>query len=185
MNESTETTESNVEPVAEPGHSAEDKFFGVRTKITKPSEEKKSEAKQADLELETDNSESGESSGELEDYQKTKNQKRIDTLKYERHEAERMRDEAVKVAQALNMYLIETGQSSPEDGFDLTILTLRPDDGGGPGGPYLPKADDIIDPWGNQFMVVSPGEINADFDVLSYGKDAAPGGEGVNSDLTH
>lgn len=97
---STETTESNVEPVAETGHSAEDKFFGVRTKITKPSEEKKSEAKQADLELETDNSESGESSGELEDYQKTKNQKRIDTLKYERHEAERMRDEAVKVAQA-------------------------------------------------------------------------------------
>ena len=96
MNESTETTESNVEPVAETGHSAEDKFFGVRTKITKPSEEKKSEAKQADLEPEVDSSDSGE----LEDYQKTKNQKRIDTLKYERHEAERMRDEAVKVAQA-------------------------------------------------------------------------------------
>ena len=91
--------------------------------------------------------------------------------------------QAAKVSQALNMYLIETGQSSPEDGFDLTLLTLRPDDGGGPGGPYLPKADDIIDPWGNQFMVVSPGEINADFDVLSYGKDAAPGGEGVNGDL--
>jgi len=101
---STETTESNVEPVAEPGHSAEEKFFGVRTKITKPSEEKKSEAKQADLEPGVDSSESvessGEPSGELEDYQKTRNQQRIDTLKYERHEAERMRDEAVKVAQA-------------------------------------------------------------------------------------
>ena len=92
---------------------------------------------------------------------------------------------AAKVSQALNMYLLETGQSSPEDGFDLTILTLRSDDGGGPGGPYLPKPDDIIDPWGNQFMVVSPGEINADFDVLSYGKDAAPGGEGVNEDITN
>jgi hypothetical protein len=33
-------------------------------------------------------------------------------------------------------------------------------------------------------MVVSPGEINADFDVLSYGKDSAPGGEGVNGDIT-
>lgn len=98
--------------------------------------------------------------------------------------AQLARTQAAKVAQALNMYLIETGQSSPEDGFDLTVLTLRSDDGGGPGGPYLPKAGDIIDPWGNQFMVISPGEINADFDVLSYGKDAAPGGEGVNSDLT-
>ena len=94
------------------------------------------------------------------------------------------RIQATLVAQALNMYLIDTGQSSPENGFDLTILTLWPDDGGGPGGPYLPKPDDIIDPWGNQLMVVSPGEINADFDVLSYGKDAAPGGEGVNEDIT-
>ena len=92
---------------------------------------------------------------------------------------------ATRVHQALSMYLIDTGQSLPEDGFDLMILTLRSDDGGGPGGPYLPKPDDIIDPWGNQFMVVSPGEINADFDVLSYGKDAAPGGEGVNEDITN
>ena len=92
--------------------------------------------------------------------------------------------QAAKIAQALNMYLIETGQSSPEDGFDLTVLTLRSDDGGGPGGPYLPKADDIIDPWGNQFIIISPGEVNADYDVLSYGKDAAPGGEGMNLDIT-
>ena len=33
-------------------------------------------------------------------------------------------------------------------------------------------------------MVVSPGEINADFDVLSYGKDGAPGGEAINADVT-
>ncbi len=99
-------------------------------------------------------------------------------------QAQLAKTQASKIAQALNMYCIETGQSAPEDGFDLTILTLRADDGGGPGGPYLPKADDIIDPWGNQFMVVSPGEINADFDVLSYGKDGAPGGEAINADVT-
>ena len=91
--------------------------------------------------------------------------------------------QAAKVANALNMYLIETGQSTPEDGFDLTVLVLGPEDGGGPR-RYLPKADDILDPWHNQFIVVSPGEVNADFDILSYGKDAAPGGEAEAQDIT-
>ncbi|MCH2135171.1 MAG: type II secretion system protein GspG [Phycisphaerales bacterium] len=60
---------------------------------------------------------------------------------------------------------------------------LGPEDGGGPR-KYLPKADDIIDPWGNLFAVLVPGDINAAFDILSYGKDASPGGEGEDQDIT-
>jgi hypothetical protein len=33
-------------------------------------------------------------------------------------------------------------------------------------------------------MVFVPGEVNADFDILSYGKDASPGGEGEDQDIT-
>ncbi|MCH2136742.1 MAG: type II secretion system protein GspG [Phycisphaerales bacterium] len=91
--------------------------------------------------------------------------------------------QASKIAQALNMYVAETGGSDLEDNFNLEILVLGPDDGGGPR-RYLPKADDIIDPWGNVFIVLVPGDINADFDILSYGKDGSPGGEGENEDVT-
>ncbi len=92
--------------------------------------------------------------------------------------------QAAKLHQALVAYLIDTNQPMPEDNFDLTILTLRPDEGGGPGGPYLPKRTDVFDPWENPFVVVVPGEINADFDILSLGADGAPGGEQANADIT-
>ncbi|MDP7069817.1 MAG: type II secretion system protein GspG [Phycisphaerales bacterium] len=92
--------------------------------------------------------------------------------------------QAAKLHQALVQYLIDVNQPLPEDNFDLTILTLRPEEGGGPGGPYLPKRTDILDPWENPFFVVVPGEVNADFDILSYGADGAPGGEQANADVT-
>ncbi len=92
--------------------------------------------------------------------------------------------QAAKLHQALIQYLIDVGQPLPEDNFDLTILTLRPDEGGGPGGPYLPKRTDVLDPWKNPFIVRMPGEINADFDILSFGADGAPGGEQANADVT-
>jgi len=92
--------------------------------------------------------------------------------------------QAAKLHQAIVQYLIDIGQPLPEDNMDLEILTLRPDEGGGPGGPYLPKRTDIFDPWERPFIVVVPGEINADFDVLSLGADGAPGGEQANADVT-
>ena len=91
--------------------------------------------------------------------------------------------QAAKIAQALNMYVAETGGSDIEDGFNLEILVTGPEDGGGPR-KYLPKASDILDPWGNPYMVLVPGDINADFDILSYGKDGAPGGEAEAQDIT-
>jgi general secretion pathway protein G len=92
--------------------------------------------------------------------------------------------EATSIANALKTYLLETGGQA-EDGMDLSVLLLPPSEGGGPSGPYLEKEDDLIDPWGNPFIVRAPGERNYDFDVLSYGRDNQPGGEGEDQDVTH
>jgi general secretion pathway protein G len=50
-------------------------------------------------------------------------------------------------------------------------------------GPYLQKALPT-DPWQNPYVYQSPGTNGQDFDVLSYGKDGQPGGEGDNADVT-
>ena len=99
-------------------HSAEEKFFGVRTQIGK----KSSESQDSDIELEVIDdrgeedrralgSEEGsetEDDDELSGYS-DKVQKRINKLRYEQHEerrqreaAERMREEAVRIAQQLS-----------------------------------------------------------------------------------
>jgi general secretion pathway protein G len=38
------------------------------------------------------------------------------------------------------------------------------------------------DPWGNDYVYLSPGE-NGDFDIISYGNDNEPGGEGSDADV--
>jgi general secretion pathway protein G len=39
------------------------------------------------------------------------------------------------------------------------------------------------DPWGNEYVYVYPGEENRLFDIISYGADGEPGGEGENADI--
>jgi general secretion pathway protein G len=91
---------------------------------------------------------------------------------------------AATIAKTINLYVLDMGLSKPSDDFDLEILLLSPEDGGGPQGPYLERADDIIDPWGNPFEVIVPGEVNASFDIISFGEDGEEGGEDVSADIT-
>ena len=70
-----------------------------------------------------------------------------------------------RIELALNKYLLDNALVSPNDDFDLDTLLLSANDGGGYGGPYL-EADDLIDPWGNAYFIVAPGESSS-FDVLS------------------
>jgi len=52
-------------------------------------------------------------------------------------------------------------------------------------GPYLRKAVPA-DPWGNPYVFVSPGEVNArGYDLISLGADGALGGEGDDADVTN
>lgn len=50
-------------------------------------------------------------------------------------------------------------------------------------GPYLRRAVPL-DPWNNPYVYISPGEVNPNgYDLLSYGADGQPGGEGENADI--
>ena len=40
-----------------------------------------------------------------------------------------------------------------------------------------------MDPWGREFILKVPGEVNVDFDVVSYGADGQPGGTGEDQDV--
>ena len=51
-------------------------------------------------------------------------------------------------------------------------------------GGYLEKGKVPKDPWGNDFAYLCPG-AQGEFDLLSYGADGQPGGEGKNKDITN
>ncbi|MEW6618848.1 MAG: type II secretion system major pseudopilin GspG [bacterium] len=50
-------------------------------------------------------------------------------------------------------------------------------------GPYL-KKEIPLDPWGNPYVYISPGEQNPDgYDLISYGADGKEGGEKEGEDI--
>lgn len=49
--------------------------------------------------------------------------------------------------------------------------------------PYIDK-NDTTDPWGNEYVYKNPSN-NSKFDIISYGEDGQPGGEGDAADLTY
>ena len=83
---------------------------------------------------------------------------------------------------ALDQYRIDTGHyPSTEQG--LAGLVLRPADEPRWAGPYLAKAVPA-DPWGRPYQYQAPGQ-HGDVDLLSYGRDGQPGGDGDNADVTN
>jgi general secretion pathway protein G len=48
--------------------------------------------------------------------------------------------------------------------------------------PYLRK-DVPLDPWNHPYVYKYPGEHGEEPDIVSYGADGQPGGEGVNADI--
>jgi general secretion pathway protein G len=69
-----------------------------------------------------------------------------------------------------------------EPGMSINILMEGPVDAGWKG-PYLQNADQLNDPWGRPFVLVVPGSKNIDFDIVTYGADGQPGGEGEDADI--
>ena len=87
---------------------------------------------------------------------------------------------------ALKLYKLDNGSyPSTEQGLDalvskpaVGVIPKSYKDGGYLESKKLPK-----DPWGNDYLYVSPGE-HGDYDLFSYGTDGAKGGEGKNADIT-
>ena len=40
-----------------------------------------------------------------------------------------------------------------------------------------------MDPWGRPYTYKFPGEHGDEPDIISYGADGQPGGEGINADI--
>ncbi len=51
-------------------------------------------------------------------------------------------------------------------------------------GGYLEKGKVPKDPWGNDFVYLCPGS-HGEFDLMSYGADGQPGGDGKNKDINN
>jgi general secretion pathway protein G len=52
-------------------------------------------------------------------------------------------------------------------------------------GGYLEKGALPKDPWGQDYLYLSPGVHNRDFDLWSYGADREEGGEGEDADIVN
>jgi general secretion pathway protein G len=84
------------------------------------------------------------------------------------------------LATALELFYLDMGRYPTEE-EGLKILSQNTASLPGWGGPYLDK-EVPKDPWGNDYVYKIPGE-NAPYDIISYGADKAPGGEGENQDI--
>lgn len=83
---------------------------------------------------------------------------------------------------ALDTFRLDTGHyPSTEQGLDA--LVAKPANETKWQGPYLQK-NVPLDPWGKAYIYHSPGQTS-EFDLLSYGKDGQPGGDGDNADVSY
>jgi general secretion pathway protein G len=86
---------------------------------------------------------------------------------------------------ALKLYRLDNG-SYPSTDQGLEALVTPPETPPVPrkwrDGGYLEKGRVPSDPWGNNFVYLSPG-VNGDYDITSFGADGVSGGDGKDSDI--
>lgn len=84
---------------------------------------------------------------------------------------------------ALDLFRVDVGRlPTTEEG--LSALLIKPSDIVRWRGPYLRKAQAISDPWGRVFSYKRPGE-HGEYDLVSFGADGKPGGEGEDFDVAN
>ena len=83
-----------------------------------------------------------------------------------------------RLSMAVESFYLDTG-NTPQS---LENLVENPGGAAGWNGPYV-KKQLLKDPWGRDYQYESPGR-HGDFDILSYGADGQPGGEGTDADVT-
>ena len=91
------------------------------------------------------------------------------------------RTDVGNLMQALKLYKLDN-QRYPSGVQGLKALTAKPTIEPVPGNwkPYLDKLPN--DPWGRAYQYMNPG-IKGEVDVMSFGADGQPGGEGNNADI--
>jgi len=87
------------------------------------------------------------------------------------------------IEESLGLFKLDNGfYPSTEQG--LQALVMKPETGRIPSrypeDAYLKKVP--VDPWGSPYIYLSPG-VHDRYDIISYGADGEPGGEGNDADV--
>jgi general secretion pathway protein G len=83
---------------------------------------------------------------------------------------------------ALDTYRLDVGKyPTGEEG--LQALRTKPEEEEKWDGPYLAK-ESPLDPWGHPYVYQGPGE-HGDYDIIRYGLDGRPGGDGEDADVVN
>lgn len=93
------------------------------------------------------------------------------------------RTDIKRIQTALTQYRLDN-QSYPTQAQGLMALVEQPRGLRRPEryqtGGYIQSLPE--DPWGNPYVYIFPGEFG-EFDIVSYGRDGRPGGEGLDADI--
>jgi len=84
------------------------------------------------------------------------------------------------IQSALALFKTDTGRF-PSTSQGLQALVSDPGIRGYDPDAYLDKVP--LDPWGNNYIYISPGIHSRDYDLESYGKDGEDGGTGDDADV--
>ncbi len=82
----------------------------------------------------------------------------------------------------LDLYRLDMGRyPGTEDG--LRALVEAPVEAERWNGPYVKKANSLIDPWGEPYEYRAPGD-HGEYDLFTLGADGRDGGDGEDADVT-
>ena len=89
----------------------------------------------------------------------------------------RAKDDVVKVqvqslGTSLDLFLLDVGRY-PTTQEGLQALVAQPAGLGQWHGPYVTKANSLIDPWGHPYVYRQPGQQGGDYDLYSLGAEGS------------
>jgi general secretion pathway protein G len=85
------------------------------------------------------------------------------------------------ITSAVELYFLDNGRYPPQE-VGLNALINAPPGATRWNGPYLKKAESLVDPWGRPYQYRMPA-ARGEFEVFSLGRDGAPGGNGEDRDV--
>jgi general secretion pathway protein G len=87
------------------------------------------------------------------------------------------------LASAVELYALDNGGYPPQQA-GLSALMQPPPGAVRWAGPYLKKAEGLVDPWGRPYQYRNPGR-NGSFEIFTLGRDNTSGGAGEDQDVSN
>ena len=89
-----------------------------------------------------------------------------------------------QLAGPLKQFRLDVGRyPTTDEGLQALISPPEGEELPGWNGPYLEKKVVPKDPWNRPYIYRSPGE-QAEYEIISLGRDGKPGGSGADKDIT-